>query len=230
MPFRKRFLIPVFAATFFAAAGAQAQVTSQLGVVDPNSTNPATGSAWQAGDTYHLVFITNNAIDGTSTDIADYNAFVQSEADTAGYGSVNWFAMGSTADTDAIDNAPITGPVFNIADESNVGLDEADFYDLDFSNSGSPTQLDGSNKNLFTGTLGGGTAHAGEELGAEDGTTRIAWSGWSNWSSAWRAEDNTNAQDFHQLAVSQELTMVPEPTSLALLGLGGLLVARRRRG
>jgi hypothetical protein len=43
---------------------------------------------------------------------------------------------------------------------------------------------------------------------------------------------NTNVTDFTDVALytGSDTPFVPEPTSLALLGLGGLLVARRRRG
>ena len=52
------------------------------------------------GDTYHLVFVTEGTRDATSTDIADYNAFVKAEAERPGATTenlgINWFAIGST--------------------------------------------------------------------------------------------------------------------------------------
>ena len=38
----------------------------------------------QPGDMYHLVFVTDGARDGESNAIADYNAFVQAEAERSG--------------------------------------------------------------------------------------------------------------------------------------------------
>ena len=59
----------------------------------------------QPGDMYHLVFVTEGTRDATSIDIADYNAFVQAEAErseatTENFG-IDWFAIGSTAMVDA---------------------------------------------------------------------------------------------------------------------------------
>ena len=70
----------------------------------------------QAGDMYHLVFVTEGTRDATSIDIADYNAFVQAEAERSGATTENfgidWFAIGSTAMVDARDNAVVEAPVY----------------------------------------------------------------------------------------------------------------------
>ncbi len=53
------------------------------------------------GDTYHIAFITNGAHNALSSDIAGYNAFVQSQAEEAGAitesWGVEWNVIGSTA-------------------------------------------------------------------------------------------------------------------------------------
>ena len=70
----------------------------------------------QAGDTYHLFFVTEGTRDGTSSDIEHYNAFVQTEAEREGATTQNfgieWYAIASTATVDARDNAPMEAPIY----------------------------------------------------------------------------------------------------------------------
>lgn len=190
----------------------------QLGILDlaaNDGLNPATGNPWEIGDTYHLIFITGETTQATSTEISFYNDFVQAEAEKEGWGGVDWFVMGSTATTNALDNAVITGPVINISDQGVLALDATDFWDLDFSSSPArPYTLTGERRNIHSGTLGGGLTQAGNELGAEDETVRIAWSGWENWALAWRAESTTDQKSL--AAISQELTIVGGIQSLSL--------------
>jgi hypothetical protein len=206
-------LKPLIGATALAAVlaiapPAHAQLEGELGILDLTANgglNPATGEPWADGDTYHLVYITTGTTDATATAIGDYNAFVQADADSEGMGAANWFVMGSTVDVDAIDNAVITGPVINIFDQGVVALDAEDFYNLDFSASTNPNTLAGEPKNLHTGTQGGGTVAGGNELGAAGGGVRIAWSDWTNWAVAWRAESIDDQRPL--LAISEELTV-----------------------
>ena len=65
------------------APSANAVIIGELGVLDSSANggiNPKTGVAWAPGDTYRLSFHTSLKRDATSTDINDYNAFVQSVA------------------------------------------------------------------------------------------------------------------------------------------------------
>jgi hypothetical protein len=67
-----------------------------------------------AGDTFRFVFVTDGTRNATSSNIADYNAFVNQDATAqAGGGSnsftyngasISWLAIGSTASTSAIQN------------------------------------------------------------------------------------------------------------------------------
>ena len=60
---------------------------------------------------YRLLFTTSQRRDATSTDIADYNEFVQSVADSSpGLARVGleWTVIGSTADVDAMENTMTT--------------------------------------------------------------------------------------------------------------------------
>ena len=72
------------------------------------------------GDTYHLVFVTSTTRDATSTNIDDYNDFVQAAANAAGLGDtvgITWKAIGSTATVDARDNALVSAPVYRLDGE-----------------------------------------------------------------------------------------------------------------
>ena len=69
------------------------------------------------GDRYHLAFLTAGSTDATSSNIADYNAFVQGEAAqnpslTGTDDGVSWYAIGSTPSVHARDNALVAAPVY----------------------------------------------------------------------------------------------------------------------
>lgn len=87
----------------------KAQLTNQLGILDLSANggiNPSTGNPWQAGDTYRFAFTSSELSTATSTNIATYNAFVQSAANTSplNIGGVTWNAIVSTETVDARDN------------------------------------------------------------------------------------------------------------------------------
>ena len=106
------------------------------------------------GDSFRLLFATSTTGNATSTDIADYNTFVQTAA-AAGHVAIQPYsllftAVGSTADTDARDN---TGTTFT---EDELGLpiywlngakvadQYKDFYDGTWSNEGGSKDESGS--------------------------------------------------------------------------------------
>jgi hypothetical protein len=100
----------IFSSMLFAGTIAQA-----LPIFTPSGLNP--------GDTYQLVFVTSTSTTALSTDIADYNAFVQAAADAVWLGGgtildgVQWSAIGSTDSVNTRDNAVVSGPVYNLGDE-----------------------------------------------------------------------------------------------------------------
>ena len=58
------------------------------------------------GDHFRFVFVTDGIRDATSTNIADYDSFVNTQAGGATYDGVvvNWLAIGSTDSVNAIDH------------------------------------------------------------------------------------------------------------------------------
>ena len=132
------------------------------------------------GDTYHFAFATSTTRNAASTDIADYNAFVQAAADAAGVGSsegVDWFVIGSTATVHARDNAVVgaSSAVFLLNGTTKIADGFADMWDgtLD-----APINLDENANGIlpdapplftlqpFTGSFASGHGVALRELGS----------------------------------------------------------------
>jgi hypothetical protein len=247
-----------------AFSTSHAAVIGQLGILQSTANggiNPATGVAWAAGDTYRLVFVTSTTTTATSTDIADYNAFVQGVANAAGLGSVTWSAVGSTATVAARDNTgtnPSSGtgvPIILMNGITVIADNNADLWDginatilgggdrlvdpprgIYFDENGNDL---GADDRVFTGTLGNGTA-SDQPLGADGNVSTGSmgagfpaqfWGvGVDGQTTRWTEDfsfDGTQQQEMY--AMSEVLTVIPEPSSITLLGLGGLALLRRRR-
>ncbi len=202
-----------------------AALASQLGILDLTANggiNPNTGEAWKAADRYHLAYVTTGTRNAESTDIADYNAFVQGDATGEGLAvdingvPVSWFALGSTATTNAINNAVITGSVWDIYHSLNPGdsatgngflaSDATDFWGFEFpgdaGNSGNPlSNLQGEDRNIWTGTAAGGVANNALGTGT---TSRRQWTGWrTNWTGSNATSPNATLHEM--VAISQPL-------------------------
>lgn len=190
----------------------------------------------QAGDKFHLVFTTSGTTDAKSDDINTYNTFVTTQAGLGGLGtvfgqSVTWKAIASTGSVDARDNiGNPASPIFNTMGQL-VADNEADLWDGSIDHSIRGDQFGNlAGFHAATGSETNGVADGSFPLGpastlfAISGDTRAANSTWI---------DNgfiQNGAAFGIYAISSEITFnVPEPSSLAIAGLGGLLVARRRR-
>ncbi len=249
----KAYVLCVTAIAVLAMVGsANAGIIGQLGILDDaiNPTNPATGNAWQPGDTYHLAFTSTSMTVGSINppvapydDIATFDAIVQADADAAGIGSsvgVTWKVIGSTATVDARDHAVLSGPVVSFL-SLDLATDSADMWDGEVANE--ITHIDGTSITsasyaglTWTGTMDDGTAST-NPLGDTDRFVSmgdpIANSGPVG--SNWIDYGSNRNQDFYRDAaiygLSEALTVVPEPATMSLLAIGGfgVLLKRRRR-
>jgi hypothetical protein len=186
------------------------------------------------GDPYHVIFVSSTTRDATSSNIADYDAHVQSAADAAGIGaslSVSWLALGSTPTVDVFDHLmPLfsntnTVPIYN-QNGDLVASSLADMFDR-FTTLSAPIQYDELANSLTTDVWTGSTRDGVVSvwsLGGQGGAgTQFAMFGNSDvqFSQTWVANGAGNViNSFSFYAVSQELTadVVPVPAAIWLFG------------
>ena len=174
------------ALAFLAAglAGGAAQAQTEV-----PSNWPLIPSGLGVGDEFRLLFITSTTRDATSTDISDYNSFVQARA-AAGYGAIRSFSsgfmvVGSTASVDARDNTSTTytssdkGVPIYWLNGNKLADDYEDFYDGSWDDEANQRNESGVSLSInfvFTGTNHDGTkttrplGHTGVTVGALDST------------------------------------------------------------
>lgn len=196
------------------------------------------------GDNYRLVFVTSTTRNATSSNIADYNAFVTSAANLdlglAALGTT-WAALATTstvgvltnllnevglASNDTIIRLYNTGGVL-VA--TGVTVPMTGLYGGTFtSHSGflNTTEAGGILPvvNVWTGTLGDGTTLATRELGSPQaafvGATLLTFN--NNWTTT---SSQLVSSLFPLYGISGLLTVpsaVPEPSTLAMLGCASL--------
>ena len=104
----------------------------------------------ETGSSFRLMFLSSTKRDASSTDIADYNTFIQARAN-AGHSAIQGYAplfraIGSTADSDARDNTATNGtgvPIYWL--RGNKAADDyADFYDGGWDEEASVTNESGT--------------------------------------------------------------------------------------
>ena len=121
---------------FTTGAGDVPAVTNDSAI--PNAAPDGwslTPTGLAAGAKFRLLFLSSTRRDALSSDIADYNTFVQARA-AAGHADIRAYsgafrALGCTAAVDARDNTSTTGtgvPIYWL-DGAKVADDYADFYD-----------------------------------------------------------------------------------------------------
>ena len=218
-----------------AGAAQAGLLTGPGGIMCPTGAHPTLGRDWAAGDTYQLVFVTSTTTQATQTGIAYYNTFVNTAADGSsltGVPDVTWYAIASAYSpaTSARNTAIVSAPVYRL-DLALVATGYADIW------KGSITVPIEVNENgvwsagceyVWTGTFPDGLPLSGRELG---GSEPLAGRGyWAN--GYWMHQTGYTITNYCPLyALSEELTITPEPATLALLGLGGLgmLLGRKRK-
>ena len=190
----------------------------------PPSLNP--------GDPYHLAFVTSTTRDATSSDMSDYNDFVQATADAAGIGSsvgVDWFAIASTPSVHARDNAIVgtTTPVFLLDGTTKIADGFSDIWDgtIDFPLNLNEVLLP-HDFVVWTGSLS--TGFSDFPLGGE----LVAFGNSVVMTSAWIHFDGTPSTSslLPLYALSSSLVVpVPSAFGLWMVGFTGLVIQQQRR-
>ena len=180
------------------------------------------------GDHFRFVFVTDGITPGTSSNIADYNSFVNTQAAGATYNGqvITWDAIASTSTVNAIDNVGQTPDPVYLANGTLVttstttsGLWSGTLL--------SPISEDltgsapGTN-NVWTGTGPSGDAATGAPLsggplGATTGLDNATTSRWVD------AATGSPANNWPMFGISADLVVpgsaVPEPSSLWMAGI-----------
>lgn len=188
------------------------------------------------GANYYLVFITGG-LSGASSNIADYDAFVNSQAslntDVAG---INWKALGSTSTVSARDHLGIGNfPIYRL-DGIRIADNATDLWDGSIAVTGM-TAINGfllPNSFVWTGSNPDGTAST-NYLGSA--TPVLGFTGSSDAGWITHRSDFPSSSYHRMLGFSQMLTVggpspaVPEPSAMIVWGLAtsmGAMLSRRR--
>jgi hypothetical protein len=199
-------------------------------VTVPTGLNP--------GDTYYLAFVTAGTIAGTSTDIADYNAFAQSQAAGAGLNNISgspvtWKAAVSTPTVSAVSNLGLgASPIYRI-NNTLIATGASDLWDGSLLAALNVDQNDqsysGGGAAAWTGSNANGTPYLTYQLG----TTTPIIGAVSSTSNTWMVVNAVAAANTNRVyAFSSPLVVpVPEPSTTAMLtaAVGSIAAWRLRR-
>jgi hypothetical protein len=185
-------------------------VTSAVGAIPvPTGLNP--------GDKYHLAFVSSTSRNALSSNIADYDAFVQTAANAAGIGNtegVTWYVIASTSTVDAKDHAVVGAatPVYLLNGTTKVADNYADMWDVSLDNAinlqeNGVTTYGSSGTQVFTGSdlTGGIKSPWGEWLGNGSWTAAGNSASTTRWMDAPGTPTGDLSRPFY--ALSQELTV-----------------------
>ena len=202
-----------------------------------------------AGDRYRLVFVTSTKRDALSSDIADYDAFVQAAADASPQVSkwgFEWQAIGSTLEINARNHIAtrnggswptyrLDGSLFYESyEELWIGWGNRDGLLITELGSELEEQDDqGQQTRAWTGTQQGGARKQIPGSGALGTQQPVGYGAPHQPAFQWLDAGIAHpTQLYHVYGISEVLVAVPEPTSrsVALLGFLSLAVVVRRRG
>jgi len=182
------------------------------------------------GDTYHLAFVSSTTRNGTSANIAVYDAHVQSAANAAanGLGKLTWKAIASTPTVDARVHIGVTGsPIYRV-DDVRIANNLTDLFDnsllapLSVTQKGNPANV----SSAWTGSLTNGLRAPGRALGQGAAVRKGLTGAGSGLYLSFRDEFSTLALAFY--GVSNLLTVpvvaLPEPSSLVLFVSGAVFL------
>ena len=203
------------------------------------------------GDHYRLVFVTSAARDATSTNIADYDNFVNTIANSGASSvlaplGINWLVIGTTNTVDALTHINLSAsvPIYGV-NGLLVANGAADFWDgfhaqpISTDETGNLLRTYCVSRNdcpVWTGTdFIGGNTFANQPLGGNGGSGQLGRSdvsseAWTQWLST---SVNAAAPFYGISAVDLVVSgnSVPEPASYLsmLTGILALLGAKRCR-
>ncbi|WP_447969359.1 PEP-CTERM sorting domain-containing protein [Nitrospira sp. M1] len=179
------------------------------------------------GDSYQLAFQSSGTRNALSTDIADYNAFVQNAANAAGIGvgsplgGIVWSAIASTAAVSALENAVVSTFVYNLVDQ-RVASGFADMWDGSLQ---APIRYDefGNSKGSTVWTGTGIDGMQSSNVLGDPSLSTLGIGGLAD--SLWIDRGSFPSSGFRTLyALSEPLTVpqtpVPVPSSILLFGSG----------
>ena len=150
-----------------------------------------------AGDRFRLLFIGTGNSNASSSDIADYNTFVQALVATNGHADIKALSatfrmLGSTEAVDARDNTGTTGtgvPIYWLGG-AKVADHNADFYDGDWDEEAAGRSETGASRAIPSGLrIWTGSAHDGTEAMSSGGTSRAL----GNSNNAWVMQGSPNS-------------------------------------
>ena len=192
------------------------------------------------GDHYFLAFVTAGYRDATSSNIADYDLFVTTQAllsPALAALSTSWKVIGSTGTVDAVTHIAVTAPVYRL-DGVEIASGSADMFDGTLDASLSIDQYGThapafSFPDSFPFTGSGSDGHRerdGHYLGPLIGAVAVGY--FAATSIGWLAVDLLNknlSSTFYGISGELEVPQpVPEPATITLL-LGPALVLLRTR-
>ena len=177
------------------------------------------------GSQYQLMFVTADKMTVTSSNVADYNAFVTTEAAlNTSLPNVTWHAIVSTGSINARNNAPSNNlPTYNTLGQL-VATAAAGLYPEATLQTAPSIDQFGNGSSLFLAATGSdtqGVASFGGLGNASEITVYGIEQDVSNWLSS-NFEKFPSTSTFQIYALSSPVTFVPEPSSLVLGILAGL--------